>query len=82
MVENARPATAADVARIVELAQAMRDELVTVRGGSVWVLNEARPLDPSTYETLIADGNAIVVTGTIDDAVIGFATADVVTLQD
>jgi hypothetical protein len=36
-VESARPADPSDVARIVELADALRGELEEQRGGTLWL---------------------------------------------
>jgi GNAT superfamily N-acetyltransferase len=82
MIEGARPATAADVARIVELAELMHAELRSVRGGEMWEVNEARPLDVSTYASLVDAPDAIVLVGTIDDTIIGFTTVEIVALRD
>ena len=72
-MESSRPATAADVPRIVELARVMRGELTAMRGGELWVEREAwpEPLDDA-YRALVARDDALVVIGAIDDAAIGF----------
>lgn len=78
-MEGARPATPADVGRIAELAVMLHDELVALRGGTTWAAREARD---DHYDALISDPNAHVLVGTIDDVVIGFATAECEELRD
>ncbi len=72
-MESSRPATAADVPRIVELARVMQVELRAMRGGELWVERDAwpEPLDDA-YRALVDRDDALVVMGTIDDAAIGF----------
>jgi GNAT superfamily N-acetyltransferase len=73
MVESARPATDADVARIVELAHLLRHELRSMKGGALWLARDAwpEPLDDA-YADLIASADASVVVGTIDEVVVGY----------
>ena len=82
-MESARPATAADVARLVELAYAMRVELGEERGGPLWATREARPepLDRALGALLDRDDAAVLV-GTYDDVVVAFGTAHVEVLRD
>ena len=82
-MESARPATAADVPRLVELAHAMRVELEEERGGPLWATREARP-EPlgEAFAALLERDDATVVAGTYDDVVVGFATAHVEALRD
>jgi ribosomal protein S18 acetylase RimI-like enzyme len=82
-VESARRATTADVARVVELAHAMRVELEQERGGPLWATREARPepLDPAYAALLDRDDGALLV-GTYDDVVVGFGAAHVEVLRD
>ncbi len=82
MVEHARRAAVADVARVVELAHELRDELRVMRGGDLWFHREARPepLD-AEYRALLDDDDAAVFVGTIDDVVVGFATVSLETLR-
>ena len=82
-MESARPATVADVARIVELAHAMRVELGEERGGALWATREARtePLDDG-FGALIGRDDAAVLVGTYDDVVVGFGAAHVEVLRD
>ena len=82
-MESARPATAADLARLVELAYAMRGELGEERGGPLWATREARPepLDRALGALLDRD-DAAVLAGTYDDVIVGFGTAHVEVLRD
>lgn len=80
---EARPATARDLDRLVELAEAAVDEQRGSRGGLVWAVREARPVParPSLSDEL-ADPDHLVVVGAIDDAVVGYATAALEVLRD
>ena len=83
MIEAARPATTADVPRLAELAAAAVAEQVDGRGGSVWSVREARevPASPSLVAEL-EDPSVLVLAGTIDDAVVGYAVVRTETLRD
>jgi GNAT superfamily N-acetyltransferase len=74
MVEAARPATAADVAQMIELAERAREELGPTRGGKVFLAREARqePLAASLGAAL-EDAHGAAWVGTIDDTVVGYA---------
>jgi len=52
-VEGARAATPADVGRIVELAAALHAEFLELRGGGLWSVREARPVDDDIYRALV-----------------------------
>jgi ribosomal protein S18 acetylase RimI-like enzyme len=82
-VEFARPATNADVPRIVELALLLRAELRELRGGDLWSRREARqaPLD-AVYGALVSDSGTLVVVGGIDDAIVGYGILEIETLPD
>jgi len=82
-VESARPATEGDLARLVELAHAMRVELGEERGGPLWATREARaePLD-AAFDALVGRDDAAVLVGTYDDVVVGFGAAHVEVLRD
>jgi GNAT superfamily N-acetyltransferase len=82
-VESAREATEADLARLVELAHAMRVELGEERGGPLWATREARaePLD-AAFDALVGRDDAAVLVGTYDDVVVGFGAAHVEVLRD
>jgi GNAT superfamily N-acetyltransferase len=74
VIEAARPATDADVPRLAELAAEAVAEQVEARGGAVWSQRDARaiPAEPSLREDL-ADAERLVLAGTIDEAVVGYA---------
>jgi ribosomal protein S18 acetylase RimI-like enzyme len=82
-MEAARAATGADIPRLVELARALRAELRAMRGGALWELRESR-LQPvvELFEKLLAREDAVVLVGTIDDVVVGYATMEFETLSD
>ena len=72
-MEGSRPATADDVARIAQLAELARLELVPMKGGALWAAREA-VAEPfaGTYEALVERDDALVVVGTVDETVVGF----------
>jgi GNAT superfamily N-acetyltransferase len=76
--EGCRPATADDLPRLVELAAQARDELRQNKGGAVWASADARqpPFDERLGQEL-ADPSVLVLVGTIDEAVIGYAVGAV-----
>ncbi len=81
--EGARRAAEADVASVAGLAEEATAEMAPLRGGAVWSRLEARP-DPQ-LETLLRDlrsDDALVVVGTIDDAVVGYGAVRLVALHD
>jgi len=82
MVEASRTAVVGDLARIVELAQLLRLELVAMKGGELWLRREAWP-EPlrDSYANLIDADDTLVVVGTIDDTVIGYGVLVVETLR-
>ena len=82
-MESTRPATPAEVTRLVELAHAMRVELAEERGGPLWSTREARP-EPlgEAFAALLERDDATVLVGTYDDVVVGFGTAHVESLRD
>ena len=81
-MEQSRPASADDILRVVELAELMRAELAVMRGGALWLEREAwpEPLEDA-YDTLLARDDALLLVGTYDDAVIGFAAVVVERLR-
>jgi GNAT superfamily N-acetyltransferase len=81
--EAARPATAADLERLAELAAAAVAEQIDGRGGSVWAVREARalPAGPSLRRDL-EDDDCLLLAGTIDDAVLGYAAVRIEVLRD
>ena len=82
-MEDARAATADDLARIAELAHALRDELAEERGGPLWATRESQPepLDDLLAARLDSD-DAVVLVGTYDGATVGYGTAWVDHLRD
>ena len=83
MEEACRPAGAADVPRIAELARAVIAELEPMRGGAVWKAREARaePIEEG-LEALLDDADARMVVATIDGVVVGYAVARLEHLAD
>ncbi len=83
MEEACRPATAADIRRIAELARAAIEELAPMRGGAVWRAREARaePIEEG-LEALLDDADARMVVATIDGAIVGYAVARLEYLAD
>jgi GNAT superfamily N-acetyltransferase len=83
VIEAARPATAADVPRLAELAAEAVAEQAEARGGPVWSQREARavPAEASLREDL-ADAERLVLAGTIDDAVVGYAVVRTEPVRD
>jgi GNAT superfamily N-acetyltransferase len=78
-VEGSRAATVDDLPRVVELARLLRQELIPMKGGTLWSNREAlaEPLDDA-YAQLLDRDDALVLVGTVDETVVGFA---VVTLE-
>lgn len=83
MREAVRPATEADLERLAGLAAEAVAEQRDARGGAVWSAREARPLpaEPSLARDL-ADGDSLVLAGTIDDVVVGYAVVRTDHLRD
>ena len=83
IAEGARRAAEADIVSVAGLAAQAASELSVLRGGRVWSRLEARP-DPQ-LESLARDlqaDDALVVVGTIDDAVVGYGAIRLVELHD
>ena len=83
MVEAARLASSDDLPRLVELARAAIAELRSTKGGELWARHEARaePVEQSLVADL-TDDHTLVLAGTIDDAVVGYAVAATEALHD
>lgn len=83
MQEGVRTAVAADLARMAELAELALHEQQTARGGAVWAAREARavPAADSLAAELVSSGS-LVLTGTIDDVVVGYLVARREPLRD
>jgi GNAT superfamily N-acetyltransferase len=73
-VEGARPATCGDLAILARLAEQAVAEQVDERGGAVWAARETRPLPamPSLEQSL-GDDDQLLVVGTFDEVVVGYA---------
>lgn len=82
-MEAARPATSTDVPRVAELARLAASDLQEQRGGPLWTLREGRlePLEEGFAAGLDRDDHLLVV-GTIEDVVVGFAAARWEVLRD
>lgn len=83
-MEAARRATSADLEDVAVLCRAALRELAAqARGGPVFVAREARaePVEDS-LAALLDDDAGMLVAGTIDDVVIGYATGRVEDLRD
>ena len=82
-MEGARPATRADLPRLVELVREAVAELTPTRGGAVWARHDARPepVEPS-LAAAIGDPDQLVLVGTIDGTAIGLATVRLEDLHD
>lgn len=81
--EGARRAVDSDMGAVVELAAGAAAEMAPRRGGYVWARLEARaePLDQSLRRDHRAD-DALLVVGTIDQAVVGYGAIRLVALHD
>ena len=81
--EGARRAADSDIAAVVELAAGAAAELAPRRGGYVWARLEARtePLEQSLDRDHRSD-DALVVVGTVDEAVVGYGVIRLVGLHD
>lgn len=81
-MEAARGAAADDLDAVVALAQRLREEVATQRGGDLWALREARlePLRPQ-YASLLGRDDALLVVGTYEHVVIGFGAVEIALLS-
>ncbi|MEI2637948.1 MAG: GNAT family N-acetyltransferase [Microthrixaceae bacterium] len=78
----ARGATLADLADLVRMDTALRDSYQSLRGGALYILrnHRQRPVDAS-YVHDIADDDAVVLIGSLDEVVAGFGAARIVELE-
>jgi GNAT superfamily N-acetyltransferase len=75
VIEAAVPATAADVAVLVQLAEVARNEKSESRGGPMFLAREAPPgPHDERLAAAITDENQVVLCGTIDGTIVGFAS--------
>lgn len=79
MTEAARRATAADLPALEDLHRAATVELRAERGGAIWALQVGRGRRPPFD---LGDPDELVLTGTIDDAVVGYGRVTVVPIED
>lgn len=82
-MEGARPATEADLPRVVELANEAAAALQAQRGGPLWTRREGR-LEPfeASFSSGLADEDGGLFVGTIDEVVVGFASVHQEQLRD
>lgn len=74
MEEAARPATGEDVPRLAQLVAEAVAEQAEGRGGRIWSARETRALPAdASLAALVADPDALVLAGTIDGTVVGYA---------
>ena len=81
--EGTRLATDDDLPRLVELARGAVAELAGGRGGAVWARDAARrePFEAQLRDE-IADPAHLVLVGTVDEVVMGYAVATVRRVAD
>jgi GNAT superfamily N-acetyltransferase len=83
VIEAARPATGADVERLAELAAEAVAEQAGERGGPIWSQREARAVPAAaSLRVDLDDASRLVLAGTIDDAVVGYAVVRTEPLRD
>ena len=82
-MEAARGATIDDLSALLELAAELREELVPMRGGSLWSRTAAYP-DPleATFRALLDRDDSCLLVGTFDDVIVGFGACNVAVLRD
>jgi GNAT superfamily N-acetyltransferase len=82
-VEGVRVALAEDVERLAELTADAVAEQVEGRGGRIWAQREARAV-PATASiaAAVADPDVLVLAGTVDGTVIGYAITHLEPLAD
>ena len=82
-MDSVRPATTADLPRLVELCRSARAELSQQRGGWIWVRREARPepVDVSLAKAL-DDPDQLLVVGEVAGYVVAYGLARLESLDD
>lgn len=83
-MESVRRAEARDLDALVELEHALHQELAPTRGGAIWQARDARDLNDDlrgAFRALLSDPNALVLVGSIDEAVVAFAVVVFETLR-
>lgn len=81
-VEAVRPATPADLDRLVTLATEAVDEQRGSRGGAIWSRREARRDPISTLAAALDDEATTVVAGTLDEVIVGYGVLRLERLDD
>jgi ribosomal protein S18 acetylase RimI-like enzyme len=82
-VEHARLARDDDLARILDLARELREELAEYRGGALWRLRDAVPEPLAvTFAEARSRPDARLVVGTLDDVVVGYGMVEFEALPD
>ena len=75
-MEAARPATGEDVARLAQLVGEAVAEQAEGRGGFIWSRREARAVPAeASLSSLVEDPGALVLAGTIEGCIVGYAVA-------
>ena len=80
--EAVRPATPADLDRLVVLATDAVDEQRDARGGAIWSRREARRHPATTLAAALADATTAVLVGTLDEVVVGYGVLRLEVLED
>ena len=74
--EAARPATSDDIDEIVALADALRAQMSTERGGPLWVAHDALPTaTPDLLTPRLETSGLATMVGTLDGAVLAYGFA-------
>ena len=82
-MEGARPATPSDLPQLADLATQALAELAPTRGGAVFVQREGRAVPVAdTLARDLDDPESVVLAGTIDDTIVGYATGRTEILRD
>jgi ribosomal protein S18 acetylase RimI-like enzyme len=82
-VEAARQATEDDLDRLAQLTAEAVAEQAEARGGSIWSRREARQVPArDSLAAALADPDHLVLAGTIDGTVIGYAVVGLEALAD
>lgn len=83
MREAVRTAADTDVPVLADLAAAAVAEQRDARGGPVWAEREARPIPAAdSLREAVADDEQLVLVGTIDEVVFGYAVTRTERLRD
>lgn len=82
-MEGARPAGPEDLPELTRLITEAVDEMVPQRGGAMWARTIGRrpPYDEGVA-TALADPDVLVLAGTVDDSLVGYAVARLDPLAD